>query len=84
MKEKGEVNEIMRGVNFWTQEIKKAGVFEEIPQFNDLITGKEAPTQVKDNPPLEPVVKDVKLADKTVDIYHWGGTSNRLYLHLKD
>jgi hypothetical protein len=79
-----EKNEIMRGVEFWTNAIKQAGVFEKIPIFNDLITGKEAPSQTKDNPPLEPVLKNIKLADKIVDIYHWGGTSARLFIHIKN
>lgn len=77
-------NEIWRGVQFWTDEIEKAGLKDKIPAFNDVITGKNAPVQTKDNLPLEPVVRDVKLGGKTVDIYHWGGASHRLYLHIKD
>ena len=73
-----EKNEIMRGGKFWTDAIKKAGVFEQIPFFNDLITGKEPVQEIR------PILENVKVADKIVDIYHWGGTSARIYLHIKN
>jgi hypothetical protein len=76
--------ETMRGVKFWTDAIKEAGIFDQIPPFNDLITGKDAPVQTRDNPPLKPVVSNILIADKIVDIYHWGGTSYRIFIHIKE
>ena len=74
-----KIPETMRGVKFWTDEIKRVGVFEQIPPFNDLITGKTKPIQ-----DINPVVENVMLGGKKVDIYHWGGTSARIYLHIKE
>ncbi len=75
-----ETSDIMRGVQFWINEIKRVGVYNQIPGFNDVITGKKTPAQND----IKPVLENIKLGGKTVDIYHWGGTSNRLYLHIKD
>lgn len=74
-----ETPEVMRGYQFWTDEIKKAGVFDKIPPFNDLITGK---TKTSEN--ISPVLENIKLGGKTVDIYHWGEASGRIYIHIKD
>ena len=72
-------NETMRGIQFWTDEIKKVGVYDQIPSFNDLITGKTKPVQN-----IKPVLENVSLGGKIVDIYHWGGSSERIYLHIKN
>ena len=38
-----EVPEIMRGVQYYIDEIRKAGLYEKIPPFNDVVTGKSKP-----------------------------------------
>ncbi len=68
----------MMGVQSWIDEIRNAGLLEKIPEFNDVTTGKTKPVQ-----DIEPVVSNVQLGGKTVDIYHWGASERRLYLHIK-
>lgn len=73
-----ETPEIMRGVQYYIDEIRKAGLYEQIPHFNDLLTGRSKPDSI------QPILENIKLGGKTYDIYHWGGTSARIYLHKKD
>lgn len=76
-------NEIWKGTAFWTDEIQKAGVFEQLRHFNDVITGNEAPQGYGE----EPVVRDVVLDGMVCDIWHTdhkrGDTYHRLFIHIK-
>lgn len=81
----GERREVAwKGTAFWTEEIKKAGVFEKLRHFNDVITGKEAPQGYGD----EPVLRDVMLDGKRCDVYHTdrkrGDTFHRIFIHIKE
>jgi len=69
----------MRGVQFWTDELTKTGIAEKMPAFNDVITGTRPPSA-----DMKPLVTDAILGGKKVDVYHWGGGSARVYLHIKD
>lgn len=76
-------NRIWKGVAFWTDEIQKAGVYEQLRHFNDVITGKEAPQGYG-----EPVITDVVLDGKKCDIYHTdkkrSDTFHRVFIHIKE
>ena len=73
-----ETPDIMRGVQFWTDEIKNAGIYDQIPDFDDILTGKDRPTR-----DVKPILENIKLGDINVDIYHWEGAA-RIYLHIKN
>lgn len=72
-----------KGVKFWIDEIKKAGVYGELRNFNDVLTGKQAPQGYGD-----PVLTDVKLDGKMCDIYHTdkkpSDTACRVFIHIKE
>lgn len=77
---------VWRGVNFWTEEIKKAGLLDNLRFFNDIITEQRPP-----NPESgygNPVLTDVILDGKKVDIYHTDKNDSdiyhRLFLHIKE
>ncbi|PIP26139.1 MAG: hypothetical protein CO140_02315 [Candidatus Moranbacteria bacterium CG_4_9_14_3_um_filter_40_7] len=76
---------IWKGTEFWTKEIKQSGVFDRLRDFNDVITGKEAP-HLKSGYG-EPVIQDVTLDGKICDIYHTdhkpSDTGCRIYIHIK-
>lgn len=80
-----ENREIIKTVSFWTEEIKKAGVYDKLKFFNDIVTEKRPP-----HPSAgygNPIFTDVLLDGKNVDIYHSdhnGGSWHRLFLHIKD
>jgi len=75
---------IWKGTSFWTEEIKKAGVLDELRAFNDVITGNKAPQGYGE----EPVVRDVILDGKKCDIYHTDHNENdsyaRIFIHVKE
>jgi len=75
--------DVWKGANFWMEEIKKAGVHDKLPHFNDVITGNNAPSGYG-----EPMVTDVLLDESLCDIYHTdhnGKTSgHRIYIHKKE
>lgn len=72
-----------KGVSFWTGEIKKAGVYDQLPHFNDLLTGREAPKGYGD-----PVLTDVILDGRKCDIYHTDkkptDSYHRVFVHIKE
>lgn len=72
-----------KGVSFWIEEIKKAGVYEKLRNFNDIITGKSAPKGYGD-----PVLMDVELEGKKCDIYHTDKKPSdswcRVFIHIKE
>lgn len=75
-----------KGVDFWTKEIEAAGALKKLKFFNDVITEKKAPQP--DSGYGEPVLKNVILDGKKVDVYHSdnkpGLSMNRLFLHIKE
>jgi hypothetical protein len=58
--------DIMKGVTYWTEQIERAGLTDQLLPFNDVIVGNEP--AAKD---IEPMLKDVVLDGALVDIYHW-------------
>jgi len=83
--------EVWKGTRFWTDEIKKTGVFENLAPFNDVITGKEPPHP---NSGYSLVLRDVTLDGKKCDIYHTdqdsegnkikGRSYARIFIHIKE
>ncbi len=75
-------NFLIKGVDFWTEEIKKANVFNELKHFNDVITGNNAPSGYG-----KAVLTDITLDGKKCDIYHTdskqGDSGHRIYIHIK-
>lgn len=75
--------EIWKGVGFWAEEIKKAGVYERLRHFNDVLTGREAPKGYG-----EPVLTDIVLDGKNCDIYHTDkerdDSFHRVFVHIKE
>lgn len=76
-------SDVWKGGDFWTSEIKKAGVYDQLRHFNDLITGKEAPKGYG-----EPVLIDVVLDGRKCDIYHTDkkptDSYHRVFVHIKE
>lgn len=75
--------DVWKGVDFWTQEIEKAGLKDKLLPFNDVLTGNEAPSGN-----VEPMLRDVALDGRKVGIYHWDypkkdTSSHRIYIHKK-
>jgi len=75
-----------KGVDFWTKEIEKARLLNNLSFFNDIITENRPP-----NPESgygDPVLADVILDGKKVDIYHTdknnGDTYHRLFIYIKE
>lgn len=79
-------NELMRGVSFWTEKIKEAGLTEQLRFFNDLTTEKRPPHASAGYG--EPVLRDVTLGDKICDVYHTDHNEkdswHRLFIHIKN
>ena len=79
-------NEQLRGVSFWTDKIKEAGLNDKLRFFNDLVTEKRPPHL--NSGYGEPVLKDVTLGDKTCDVYHTDHKNSdhwhRLFIHIKN
>lgn len=77
---------VLKGTDFWTNEIEKAGVKNDLRFFNDVITEKRPPHP--DSGYGEPVLRDVVLNGKKVDIYHTdhekGDHWHRLFLHIEE
>ena len=76
--------DLWKGVEFWTEEIRKAGVYDQLRHFNDVLTGKETPKGYGD----EPVLREVVLDGRLCDIYHTdkkpSDSFHRVFIHLKD
>ena len=69
---------------YYTEALQKAGVFDKIPYYSDLMTFDHPPHP--DSHYGEPVVRDVIIDGKTCDIYHSdqkGGSAARVYVHIK-
>lgn len=82
--ERPQINpEWNKGFQFWEDEIIKTGVQDKLRRYNDLLTGKEAPTGYG-----EPVIQDVMLDGKNCDIYHTDkertDTYHRIFIHIKE
>ena len=79
----GNNPDIWKGVKFWTDEIRKAGVYNSLRCFNDVLTGKKAPQGYG-----EPVLEDVVLDGRKCDIYHTDKKRNdswhRVFIHIKE
>ena len=58
---------IWKGFSFWQAEIKKAGVFERLVFFNDVVTEKIPPHPGSG---YHLVLNDITLDGKKCDIYH--------------
>ena len=77
---------IWRGTEFWTKEIEKAGLLNNLKFFNDVIVEKCPPHPESEYG--EPILIDVVLDGKKIDIYHTDKDNNdtfhRLFLHIKE
>ena len=83
--------EVWKGTQFWTDEIIKAGVKDQLKFFNDVITEKRPPHPESG---YCLVLKDIILDDKKCDIYHTdqdesgndikGHSWNRIFIHIKE
>lgn len=78
---------IWKGINFWIDEIEKAGVINDLKHFNDVITEKRPPHPKSGY--QEPVLTDVVLDGKKSDIYHADSNNrdtsyNRVFIHIKE
>lgn len=86
MNEMQEQNKIWKGVDFWTQEIEKSGLLNDLKFFNDVITEKRPPHP--ESGYGDPVLADVILDGKKTDIYHSDksdkDTNHRLFLYIKE
>ncbi|MFA6273945.1 MAG: hypothetical protein WC662_02185 [Candidatus Paceibacterota bacterium] len=86
-----ENQNIWRGTDFWTKEIKKAGVESRLLHFNDVIIEKTPPHPESG---YHLVLSDVLLDGKHCDIYHSDQDENgdkirnktyhRLFLQIKE
>jgi hypothetical protein len=81
---------LMWSVAKWSEEIRKADTNNALANFNDVISGKDAPSQDQQQ---HLVLKDVTLGGKNCDIYHWGQEEEnkkethsvaRVYVHIKN
>jgi hypothetical protein len=76
---------IIKGTEFWKQEIEQIGLLDKLPFFNDVITETRPPHI--DAGYGEPLLINITLDGKNVDVYHtdWnGGSWHRVFIHLKD
>jgi hypothetical protein len=83
--------EAWKGVEFWTNEIEKAGIKDKLRFFNDVITEKRPPN-IESGYHL--VLEDITLDNKKCDIYHTDQdkngekikdhTHNRIFIHIKE
>lgn len=77
--------EIIKSTEFWKNEIDQAGLLDKLPFFNDVITESRPPHS--DAGYGEPLLTDVVLDGKNVDVYHtdWnGGSWHRVFIHIKE
>ncbi len=75
--------DVLKGGDFWTKEIERAGLKDKLLPFNDILVGDEAGNG-------EPMVRDAVLDGIKVDIYHSdennksGIKGGRIYIHRKE
>lgn len=77
--------EIIKGTEFWKNEIEQVGLLDKLPFFNDVITESRPPHI--DSGYGKPLLTDVILDGKNVDVYHtdWnGGNWHRVFIHIKE
>ncbi len=84
-------NDLYKGYDFWLDQIKNAGFFDQLSHFNDIITEKRQPHPESG---YHLVLKDVDLDNKKCDIYHTdqdengdlikGHTWHRIFIHIKE
>ncbi len=72
-------NEITYSTEFWIHALRHEGITPKDFEFNDLITGKKPPVAGS-----RLIGSNLNMSGKKVDVYHLGGNSQRLYLHIKD
>jgi hypothetical protein len=82
--------ETWKGTAFWTEEIKKVGVYDQLLYFNDVVTEDSSP-HAESNYHL--VLTDVILDGRKCDIYHTDQDENgnriknhsfhRIFIHKK-
>ncbi len=81
-----ENQQVWKGTKFWTEEIEKADLKNDLRFFNDVVTEKRPPHP--DSNYGEPVLIDVILDGKKCDIYHSDKTDkdtwHRLFIHIKE
>ena len=77
---------VWKGTDFWTEEIKKAGILKDLNFFNDVIVEKRPPHS--DSGYGDPILTDIILDGKKTDIYHCDknkhDTGHRVFLYIKE
>jgi hypothetical protein len=86
MENKFESKTVWKGSDFWTKEIENSGELSNLRFFNDVITENRPPHP--DSGYGTPVLVDVILDGKKVDIYHTDKNDHdnlhRVFLHIKE
>lgn len=89
MEKMNQNQEVWKGVEFWTNEIKNAGVYDKIQFFNDVVTENRPPHPEAG---FHKVVSDIILDGMHCDVYHTdedengkieGHTFHRIFIHKK-
>ncbi len=74
--------DMWKGIEYWKNAIIKAGLYDQLRHFNDVLTGNEPPGGYG-----EPVLKDVIVDGRQCDIYHTdkknSDTFARVFIHIK-
>lgn len=75
-----------KGTQFWTSELEKTGLKDELRHFNDVVTETRPPHQ--ESGYKEPVLTDITLDGKKCNVYHSDhndkDTFHRLFIHIKE
>jgi hypothetical protein len=84
-------NEVWKGVEFWSNQIKNAGVYDKLAFFNDVFVEKKPPHTESG---YNLVLSNILLDGKHCDIYHTDQDSNgnkikdrtfhRVFIHIKE
>ena len=79
-------DEVWKGTSYYISELKRAGVYDQLRHFNDVV-GETRPPHPDANYG-DPVLTDVILDGKKCDIYHSDhsdeDTFHRIFIHEKN
>jgi hypothetical protein len=86
MKQIIDSESVWKGTEFWTKELDTAGVLNNLKFFNDVIVEKKPPHI--DSGYGDPVLADIILDGKKVDVYHSDhkedDTTHRIFIYIKE
>ncbi len=91
MNENNFKNEVWKGAEFWSNQIKEAGIYGRLAHFNDVIVENKPPHPESG---YNLILSDIILDGKHCDIYHTDQDSNgnkirnssyhRIFIYTKD